>query len=143
MDQERTSSTSSPSQPIDIVCSRYFTEWLHKEQISLAFTTYQTHRLFLVGLKPDSGRLSAFERLFDRAMGLAVVSADRLFMSERYRVWQFDNALGAGQTYNGYDKLYVPRVGHITGELDVHDLAVDKDGDAWSSSTPCTAAWRP
>ncbi|MGD2148867.1 MAG: TIGR03032 family protein [Anaerolineae bacterium] len=127
MDHQRPSSASTPSQPIDVVCSRYFTEWLHKEQISLGFTTYQTHRLFLVGLKPDSGRLSAFERLFDRAMGLTVASPDRLYMSERYRLWQFDNALAPGETYNGYDKLYVPRVGHVTGELDVHDLAVDAD----------------
>ena len=128
MHQAHPSPASTPSQPIDIVCSRYFTEWLHKEQFSIAFTTYQTHRLFLLGLKPDTGRLSAFERLFDRAMGLTVASPDRLYMSERYRLWQLDNALAPGETYNEYDKLYVPRVGHITGELDVHDLAVDADG---------------
>ena len=37
--------------------------------LSLAFTTYQTGKLFLLGLQPD-GRLALFERTFDRAMGL-------------------------------------------------------------------------
>jgi hypothetical protein len=53
--------TSSP-QSLEVLCSRYFLQWLHEQQISLAFTTYQTHRLFLIGLKPDTGRLSAFGR---------------------------------------------------------------------------------
>ena len=128
MDGPNTGADTHREPPIEIACSRYFLEWLSKETISLAFTTYQTHRLFLIGQKPDTGHLSAFERLFDRAMGLAVASPDRLYMSERYRLWQMDNALPSGETYNGYDRLYVPRVGHITGELDVHDIAVDEDG---------------
>lgn len=127
MDQPSAPSASAPSPPIEISCSRYFLRWLHEQQISLAFTTYQTHRLFLIGLKPEDGRLSAFERLFDRAMGLYATS-ERLYMSERYQLWQFDNALAPGETYNGYDKLYVPRIGHTTGDLDVHDVAVDKNG---------------
>ncbi len=128
MDQQPTTlSTSAQFPPIEIICSRYFLHWLHEQQISLAFTTYQTHRLFLIGLKPEDGHLSAFERLFDRAMGLAA-TPERLYMSERYRLWQFDNALAPGETYNGYDRLYIPRIGYTTGDLDIHDLAVDKDG---------------
>lgn len=90
--------------------------------MSLAFTTYQTNRLFLLGVKPD-GRLSAFERLFDRAMGLYATS-ERLYMSSRYQLWQFDNALEPGELHNGYDRLYVPRIGYTTGDLDIHDIAV-------------------
>lgn len=128
MDGPNTVPDTRQKPSIEISCSRYLLEWLHNEQISLAFTTYQTHRLFLIGRRPDNGRLSAFERLFDRAMGLTVSTPDRLYMSERYRLWQFDNALAPGETYNGHDRLYVPRIGYITGELDVHDIAVDRDG---------------
>ena len=127
MDQPDRSSTSPQSPPIEITCSRYFLQWLHEQQISIAFTTYQTNRLFLIGLKPDDGQLSAFERLFDRPMGLCA-TPDRLYMSARYQLWQFDNALAPGESYNGYDKLYVPRVGHTTGDLDVHDVTVAKAG---------------
>ena len=30
--------------------------------------------------------------------------------------------------HQGYDRLYVPQAGHTTGDLDVHDIAVDADG---------------
>jgi uncharacterized protein (TIGR03032 family) len=33
-----------------------------------------------------------------------------------------------GQTQNGYDRLYLPQVGYTTGDLDIHDMAVDADG---------------
>ncbi len=43
--------------------------WLADQQISLAFTTYQSGKLFLLGRNPE-GRLAVFERTFNRAMGL-------------------------------------------------------------------------
>jgi uncharacterized protein (TIGR03032 family) len=51
-----------------------------------------------------------------------------LWMSSRYQLWRFENALRPGETYQGCDRLYVPRTGHTTGDLDVHDLAVDGTG---------------
>ena len=90
--------------------------------MSLAFTTYQTNRLFLVGVKPN-GQLSSFERLFDRAMGLWT-TPNHLYLSTRYQLWQFDNVLNPGQLYKGYDQLYVPRIAHTTGDLDIHDVVV-------------------
>ena len=44
--------------------SEGFHDWLRQQQISLAFTTYQTNRLFLLGCKED-GRLAVNVRLFD------------------------------------------------------------------------------
>ncbi|MEE8454403.1 MAG: DUF4915 domain-containing protein [Limibaculum sp.] len=35
---------------------------------------------------------------------------------------------GAGQTYKDFDRLYVPWVGHMTGDLDIHDIAFDGNG---------------
>jgi uncharacterized protein (TIGR03032 family) len=99
---------------------------MNDAKLALAFTTYQTNRLFLIGLKPD-GVLSVFERHFDRPMGLWA-SPDRLYMNTRWQLWQFDNALPEGDTHAGFDRLYVPRQAHTTGDLDVHDIAVDRDG---------------
>ena len=64
--------------PLEITVSRHFLAWLHEAHLSLAFTTYQTNRLFLIGLKSD-GTLSAFERTFDRPMGLAA-SSERFYL---------------------------------------------------------------
>lgn len=60
-----------------------------------------------------------------RARGQA---GDALILSTLNQLWTFRNALAPGQTYKGYDRLYVPRVGYVTGDLDIHDVAVDAEG---------------
>jgi hypothetical protein len=54
---------------IEVTASRHFPAWLAQQQVSLAFTTYQTNKLFVLGRHPD-GRLAVVERTFDRCMGL-------------------------------------------------------------------------
>lgn len=112
---------------MQLTASRHFLSWLYESSASVAFTTYQTNRLFFIGLKPD-GSLSTFERRFDRPMGLHA-AGDRLLMTARWQLWEFANALPAGDDYRGYDRLYVPRVGHTIGEVDAHDVARDGDGE--------------
>ena len=106
-----------------ITSSRHFIAWLAGKTASLAFTTYQAGKLFLIGLKPD-GRLSVFERSFERCMGLAG-DGQTLWMSSLYQLWRFENVLEAGQTHDGHDRLYVPQMSFVTGDLDVHDIALD------------------
>lgn len=120
-------SASTTANTLEVYGSRHFLDWLAEHSISLALTTYQTSRLLLVGVSPE-GRISGFERLFERAMGLFVSSGDRLLLSSKYQIWQLDNVLEPGQQHNGYDKLYVPRIAYTTGDLDVHDLVVDRAG---------------
>lgn len=106
--------------------SRQFPNWLAEQDASLAFTTYQAGKLFLVGSGAD-GKLSIFERTFNRCMGLWTDS-QTVWMSSLYQIWRMENVLPAGEAYNGYDRLYVPQVGYTTGDIDVHDMAVDADG---------------
>lgn len=120
--------TAAPEPPLNISTSRNFPDWMATQGISLAFTTYQSNRLFFLGLNPE-GNLAAFERLFDRPMGLyASPWGDTLHLSTRYQIWRFENVLDPGQFYKGGDRLYVPRQGYITGDLDIHDLAIDSQG---------------
>ena len=111
---------------LELMASRQFTSWLAEQQISLSFTTYQSGKLFLLGLQPDS-RLSVFERTFNRCLGLWS-DGQTMWMSSLYQLWWFENVLEAGQIANGYDRVYVPRVGYVTGDLDIHDVAIDADG---------------
>lgn len=113
------------SPALEISASRQFTSWLASQNISLAFSTYQTGKLFLIGLA-QSGKLSVFERTFERCMGLWA-SSDRLYTSSLYQLWRFENALEPGQLQNSFDRLYVPQVGYTTGDLDIHDIAVDSN----------------
>lgn len=112
----------NPSPSLEINSSRQFNAWLAERDISLAFTTYQAGKLFLIGLQ-STGQLSVFERTFERCMGLCINSSS-LYMSSLYQLWRFENILLPGQVHNGYDCLYVPQVGYITGDLDVHDVAI-------------------
>jgi uncharacterized protein (TIGR03032 family) len=118
---------AADSKKVQVSCSPGFLEWLAAEGIGVAFTTYQTNRLFLVG-RDDEGRLAAFERLLDRPMGLAV-TAERLWLATRFQLWRFDQVLAPEDRYRGHDRLFVPRVGHVTGELDVHDVHPVDGGD--------------
>ncbi len=100
--------------------------WLAEQRVSLGFTTYQTGKLFLLGRHPE-GRLAVFERRFNRAMGLWA-DGQTLWLSTLYQLWRFENLLQPGELYQGHDRLYVPKIGYTTGDLDVHDVAVDGAG---------------
>lgn len=86
----------------------------------MAFTTYQAGKVFLIGLAP-TGKLSIFERTFNRSMGLWA-QGSTLYLSSLYQLWRFENALEPKQTHNGYDCLYVPQMSYTTGDLDIHDV---------------------
>ncbi len=119
---------SNPPPALEISASRQFTAWLAEQRISVAFTTYQSGKLFLLGLSPD-GKLAVFERTFERCMGLcASPDAATLWMSSLYQLWRFENALPAGELGpGGHDRLYVPRLAYTTGDVDAHDIALDAE----------------
>jgi uncharacterized protein (TIGR03032 family) len=116
----------APEPWIEVLSSRSFGAWLATQNVSLGFTTYQTGKLFLLGRKPDGG-LAVFERTFNRAMGLCG-DGQALWLGSLFQLWRFENTLRPGQTHEGHDRLYVPRLGYTVGDLDVHDIAVEASG---------------
>jgi uncharacterized protein (TIGR03032 family) len=119
-----------PKEPwLDVSASRRFIGWLADQKVSLAFTTYQAGKVLFLGLNPD-GRLSIFERTFMRSMGLWAdpKNSRTLLLSSLYQIWRMEDSLGPGEMHQNYDRLYVPRVGYTTGDLDVHDIAMEADG---------------
>jgi len=111
---------------LEITASRQFMSWLQEQNTSLIFTTYQIGKVFLIGSKPD-GKMSVFERTFNRCMGLWA-SSQTVYMSSLYQLWRFENTLKPGENYQGYDRLYVPQMGYTTGDIDAHDVAMHKNG---------------
>lgn len=141
---------TSASQPwLNAMGSRHFLDWLGEQNVSLAFTTYQTGKLFFVGRKPDQS-ISIFERTYNHCMGMwASPDARTLWVSSRFQLWRFEQAPAQVVPYRqpegtpadsddeqpipqwttrGYDVAYIPRIGYTTGHVDVHDVAVDADG---------------
>jgi uncharacterized protein (TIGR03032 family) len=111
---------------LEVFGSRHLPAWLAEEDVSLALTTYQAGKLFLVGRQRDD-RLAVFERTFSRCMGLCA-DGSAIWMSSLYQLWRLENGLRPGQHHNGHDAVYVPRAGYTTGDIDVHDVAVETDG---------------
>ncbi|MCC7265029.1 MAG: TIGR03032 family protein [Candidatus Latescibacteria bacterium] len=110
----------------ELTSSRQLPQWLAEQRLSLAFTTYQAGKLFLIGLTPQ-GRLSIFERTFNRCMGLAG-DGQTLWMSTLYQLWRLENTLPPGQLAEGYDCFYIPRTAYTTGDLDIHDIGLGPEG---------------
>jgi len=112
--------------------SRTFVPWLAATGSSLAFTTYQAGKIFLVGTNRETGRLSVFERSFPRSMGFGIdQAAQTLWLSSLFQIWRFENFLDPGTQKDGYDAVFVPIEGRTTGDVDVHDICPDAgDGDA-------------
>jgi uncharacterized protein (TIGR03032 family) len=116
-----------PEQETKISCSRGFGDWLLSNRCSLAFTSYQTGELFLIGVLPN-GSISFHQRHFVRAMGLHATT-QRLYLASIFQVWRLENVLRPGEVANdGFDKLYIPRNAQVTGDLDVHEIGVEPDG---------------
>src|SRR4029078_13084504 len=103
--------------------SRRSTACLARTGASLAFTTYQAGKVFLIGLKPG-GRLAVFERTFARCMGLGISpDARTLMLATQYQLLR-------------YDAVFSPHVAWITGDVDAHDVAIPADGSPRFAHTP-------
>lgn len=108
-------------------CSRGLAGWLGQHRLSLAITSYQSGRIYLVG-SDKQGRVSFFERIFERAMGV-VGNAQRIYLGGLYQLWRFENVLRPNEIIHGqFDKCYVPRNAQTIGDLDIHELGIRKNG---------------
>jgi uncharacterized protein (TIGR03032 family) len=108
-------------------CSRGLAGFLAANKLSLAITSYQTGRLYLVGSDPQ-GRVSFYERVFERAMGV-VGNAQRLYLGGLFQLWRFENVLKPNEViHQHFDKCYVPRNAQTIGDLDIHELGIRNDG---------------
>jgi uncharacterized protein (TIGR03032 family) len=110
-----------------IECSRGLADWLIMNNVSLGFSSYQTGQLFLVGVMRDK-RISIHQRNFVRAMGL-ISQPDRIYVAGLEAVWRMENILLRTEIANQhFDRLFVPRNAQMTGDLDIHEMGIDKAG---------------
>ena len=102
--------------------------FLAAQNISLAFSSYQSGKLYLVGRGPKGG-LRVNERFFQKAMGISVQDKDTILLVTAAQILRFKNTLDPGQFINKTeDACFVPRVSYTTGALDGHDVGQLSDG---------------
>ncbi|MDB5725531.1 MAG: hypothetical protein JWQ16_2285 [Novosphingobium sp.] len=126
-------STTGPQEtPLDpdataITVSRTLGSWLTVNRVSLAFTSYQTGNLFLLGVQA-SGAISLNQQNYVRAMGLCH-DAGRLFIGSLFQIWRLEDMLRPGELGNGqFDRVFVPREAQTIGDIDIHEMGVDRAG---------------
>ena len=147
------SESASALRRLEIAQSRGFAAWLAERRVALALTTGASGRLVLVGAGAE-GKLSLFLRTFDGAYGLSG-NGQTLLMASAFQVWRLENTVAPGKSASGYDKLFVPRLAHTTGDVRAGDVAFAADGTILFANTlfSCVAAasaefsftpvWRP
>lgn len=97
--------------------------WLKEVGGSLAFTTYQSSRLFLLSAAED-GQTLALERIMGAAMGLAV-DPKGLWVVNQQQAWRFSNLGPQTLGETAFDAVYMPRKGYFLGPCDAHDILAD------------------
>lgn len=137
---------ASTTQPVattstSLSVSRGLAEWLTAHRTSIAFSSYQTGQLFLVGVLPN-GAVSFNQQNFVRAMGLCY-KPGRLYVGSLFQLWRLENMLRPGQMGNdSFDMVLVPRNAQTTGDVDIHEVGIDKAGHVVfvNSKYSCLAA---
>ncbi len=131
------------SRPVDIAHSNRFPEWLAERGASIALSTGFAGRLVMLGLDQD-GAASVFLRRFDAVHGLHA-AGQTLLMATGYQLWRLENTVGPGQTADGYDRLYAPRLAYTIGDIKTGDFALAGDGTVLFANTQfnCIAAASP
>jgi uncharacterized protein (TIGR03032 family) len=113
--------------PFRLTMSAGFEAWLAANDTSLAFALPPS-KLVFVG-RDLQDRIAVYERSFDKTMGLSADGTHRIYMGGRYQIWRFDDVpLTAEATDSGFDRCFAPRQVWVTGNINVHDVAVDPRG---------------
>jgi uncharacterized protein (TIGR03032 family) len=121
-----------------ISASTGLVEWLAACEASIALTTYQAGRLFLLGTRADGG-MRIHERRVDHCQGLWT-DGESMWLSSRAILWRFANDLAENETTErGAMRRFVPRAGHVTGGIDIHDIAVGDTGEGMAPIFVATA----
>jgi uncharacterized protein (TIGR03032 family) len=127
--------------PLSSVHTANFSELLRRARCSLLATTFQANKLILV--RPQSASLNTHFYEVARPMGLAA-DRNRIFVGSQHAVQEFRNvpALAAKlEPAHLHDAVYLPRNTHITGHVDIHEIAFAEQ-QCWYVDWRCRAIGR-
>lgn len=109
--------------------------------LSLVVSTYQAGKVILVRYDRDSNTINTHFRNFDKPMGMAVhggAPPARLTIGGQKSVSYLRNMPAVARKLEPtgkHDACYLPRSIHITGDIDIHEMAYDADDELWLVNT--------
>jgi uncharacterized protein (TIGR03032 family) len=101
----------------------------------LVVSTYQAGKLVI--LRPDGATINTHFRSFNRPMGMAA-DGERLALGAHIEIAEFRNMPAVARRLHDppkHDAVFLARRGHITGAIDIHEMAWDKHGELWFVNT--------
>ena len=111
-------------------------ELLLRLKSSIAITTYQAGKLVMIS-PSDENNLVTLPRTFDKPMGFDV-QGERMVLATKDEVICLQNSKDLATHYPNkketYDSLFLPRITYHTGQVDIHDISLGKDG-IWAINT--------
>ncbi len=123
------------AEPLRSVSSPSLAQLLSQLRISLVVTTYQAGKVIVVRL--DDGKINTHFRNFHKPMG-CVADRSRLTVGGANSVWYLRNVPAVApklEPLGKHDAAYLPRAVHVTGDIDIHEMAWTKDDELWVINT--------
>ena len=130
-----TAAATPQEEPLGSIHTSNFPAILNELGISLVVSTYQAGKLIV--LRADGETINTHFRIFKKPMGIAA-TRDRLAIGTAYQVWELRNmpALTDRLEPRGkHDACYLPRNVQITGDIDIHEMAWDRNNQLWIVNT--------
>ena len=133
------SGPSAPPQPQNHALRSVYTSslpaLLEQLNISLVVSTYQAGKVILV--RNQDGVINTHFRTFPKPMGIAT-SGSKMTIGAAKTVWYLRNmpAVAAKLEPAGqHDAAFLPRRVHVTGDIDIHEMAYGADDELWIVNT--------
>ncbi len=112
-----------------------FPDLLRQLNGCLVLSTYQAGKLVL--LRPDGKSINTHFRTFHRPMGMAA-DGQRLALGTNTEIVEFRNMPAVAPRLHEsarHDAVFMLRRAHVTGAIDIHEMAFDGEGDLWFINT--------
>jgi len=122
------------SSPLRSVHTKSLPELLRQAASSVLVSTYQAGKLVI--LREDQGKLNTHFRVYNRPMGMACDRA-RLALGTALTIEHYRNMPEVARKLNPpgkHDTAFMPRHGHVTGNIDIHEMAFAGD-ELWVVNT--------
>ena len=101
---------------------------LAQQGAAIMFSSYQSGLLYMLGHIANGGA-HLHQSAMAKPMGIWVEDDNAFTLSAGYQIMRFKNGLEPHERVNQqFDACFAPRETQVTGELDAHDIGVDRNG---------------
>ena len=121
--------------PLRAVHSSNFPSLLRQMGASLLVTTYQAGKLVVV--RDEGDHLNTHFRVFQAPMGMAL-KGDRLAIGTSFQIWEYVDVPAVTARLDPptrHDACFLPRSCHITGNIQIHEMAWGAHDELWVVNT--------